>query len=368
MVARRLSLQSRSFERILLIKLSAFGDVIHTLPVLSKLRRRYPASRIDWLITPENADLIRHHPALSSAVVFQRSDYSRFGQRWSATAGLLRLLQQIRQTRYDLVIDMHGQLRSAVFALASGAPVRIGFDRPRREKPGTALGVGWQHGWNGAREGSWLAYTQHIPIPRLNVLAVDRYQWLNPVLGLESGPPDFTIYLPADTGSRVEALLRQRRLLGRPLALIVPGTLWETKHWEAAGFAAVARQLAKEGFAVLISGSSKDKARCRAVSAGCPEACDLSGQTTLAELVELMKRVSVAVTNDSGPMHLAVALNRPVVSIFGPTDPVRIGPYGQPHSVVRTNLPCSPPTYTLPGPMTSTNARASSARCALTNG
>lgn len=336
------SLKSRTFKRILLVKLSALGDVIHTLPVLAKLRRRYPRSRIDWLITPEHADVVRHHPALSNVLSFRRRDYSRFGRHWSATTGLLRLLQTIRSTHYDLVIDMHGQLRTALFVLASGAPVRIGFDRPRTAKPGADLGSGEQHGWNGAREGSWLAYTHHIPIPTLNVHAVDRYLWLAPLLGLDDASPEFGIHLPAEAPARVHALLERHDLARRPLALVVPGTLWQTKHWQVDGFAEVARHLSRRGYAVALTGSSKDRVRCQAVAAGCPEACDLTGQTSVAEFVALMQRAALAVTNDSGPMHLAVALGKPVVSVFGPTDPFRIGPYQHADWAVRAGVPCSP--------------------------
>jgi heptosyltransferase I len=334
------SLKSRAFPRILLIKLSAFGDVIHTLPLLPKLRRRYPSSRIDWLITPEHADIVRCHPALSNVIPFRRGDYAKFGRRWSATTGLVRLFKSLRRARYDLVIDVHGQFRSALCALASGASVRIGFDRPRSDKP--ALASRGQHGWNGAREGSWLVYTHHIPIPTLSVHAVDRYLWLADILGLDNEPPDFSIHLPSEAAGRVDALLDRHYLAGRPLALVVPGTLWETKHWQTTGFAEVARDLSRKGFAVVIGGSRKDRRRCEAVAAGCPTACDLSGQTSLAEFVVLAQRCAVVITNDSGPMHLAVALKKPVVSIFGPTDPVRIGPYGQPGSVVRAGVPCSP--------------------------
>src|SRR5262249_23324835 len=155
-------LRARRFERILIIKLSAVGDVIHTVPVLAKLRARYSAARIDWLLTPEIAELVRHHPGLSNVLLFERQNYLRFGRSWSATVGLLRLLAALRRNRYDLVIDLHGQFRTALLTLATGAPVRIGFDRPRRESQQKYLKrVGREaclHGWTGAREGAWLAY------------------------------------------------------------------------------------------------------------------------------------------------------------------------------------------------------------------
>src|SRR5438309_33505 len=118
-------LKSAGFSRILLIKLSGLGDVVHTLPVLVKLRARYPAARIDWLITPENAEIVRCHPALSNVVLFERRDFSKRGRRWRAVLAFLDLLKQISRAKYDLVIDLHGQARSAFFALVSGAPARI---------------------------------------------------------------------------------------------------------------------------------------------------------------------------------------------------------------------------------------------------
>src|SRR5437763_16243375 len=100
------SLRTVNFSRILLIKPSAVGDVVHALPVLVKLRARYPAARIDWLITPENADLVRHHPAVSDVVLFPRREFARFGRLRRAAAGLLRLLGALRRRRYDLVLDL----------------------------------------------------------------------------------------------------------------------------------------------------------------------------------------------------------------------------------------------------------------------
>jgi lipopolysaccharide heptosyltransferase I len=340
------ALAARRFDRILLIKLSAFGDIIHTLPVLVKLRDRYPAARIDWLITPENAELVRYHPALSNVVPFQRHDYVQFGRSLSATRGLLRLALNIRRTAYDLVVDLHGQFRSALFALASGAPVRVGFDGPQRQTArAERRRAGKQptaHGWTGAREGSWLAYSHHIPIPRLNVHAIDRYLWLGDLLGFGGRPPDCRLYWPPAADNRVAALLCQHGLTGRPFAVLAPTTIWPTKHWRAEGFAEVGRFLTRAGLAVVLAGSSQERVRCRQVAAACPGARDLSGETTLAELAALVRQAQVVITNDSGPMHLAVALGRPVVSVFGPTDPVCIGPYGRPDAVVQADLPCVP--------------------------
>jgi heptosyltransferase-1 len=343
-------LQSAEFSRILLIKPSALGDVVHTIPLLVKLRARYPRARIDWLITPENAEIVRSHPALSNVVLFARRDFSKRGRRWHAVVAFLDLLKQIRRAKYDLVVDMHGQVRSAFFSLISGARVRIGFDRPIKR----SLTVSAEHdlknvpshGWRGAREGSWVAYTHRIPIPTLDVHAIDRYLWVAPLLGLDDDTPDLTIYLSSETIRNVERLLEEHAVpASKPLVVLVPGTIWETKHWTIEGFAGVARQFIREGFAVALAGTKRDQQRCQQIAAAAPGACDLSGKTTPAELAALIRRAEVAVTNDSGSMHVAASLGKPTVSVFGPTNPVHIGPYERPESVVRVDLPCSPCNY-----------------------
>jgi lipopolysaccharide heptosyltransferase I len=340
------SLRSRSFDRILLIKPSAFGDVVHTVPVLVKLRARYPSARIDWLITPQNADVVRWHPALSNVVLFDRHRYARFGRSASATRDFFAFLADVRRTRYDLVVDLHGQLRSALLALATGAGVRVGFDRPRRRTASASLRrlgkEALRHGWTGCREGAWLAYTHRIPVPTLDVHAIDRYLWLGDVLGFDADAPELRVYFPPEATAAAEQLLARHGVGRGPLALLLPGTIWETKHWRPEGFAEVGRALLRAGWAVVVAGAVGDRPCCRAVTALCPGACDLSGATTLAELGALMRRAELCVTNDSGPMHFAVALGRPVVSVFGPTDPLWIGPYGRPEAVVRAGVACAP--------------------------
>jgi len=338
-------LQSRDFRKILLIKLSAVGDVVHTIPVLNKLRRRYPSAQIDWLVTPAIAELLRHNPAISNVIEFARDDWSR---PWTLTpfVNYARLAGKLRANAYDLVVDMHGQFRTAVFVLASGAPVRIGFDRPRASvweaSPRSFPLEARKHAWQGAREGSWLAYTHHIPVPTLDVHAVDRYLSVGPILGLEAGAPDFSFPIPQAASASVDALLRERGLAGAPLLTMAPGTIWETKHWGSAKYAEVARHFLRKGFAVALMGSRRERVVCEEVARLAPGAVDIAGETTLTELAALIRRSAISVTNDSGPMHLAVALNRPVVSVFGPTDPVWIGPYGRAGAVLQAGVPCSP--------------------------
>jgi lipopolysaccharide heptosyltransferase I len=335
------ALRRQDFGRILLIKLSALGDVVHSIPVLHKLRRRYPDARIDWLVAPAFAELLTSHPALSRLVLFGREERS---SPWTALARSARLEPALRAARYDLVLDLQGQFRSAALALATRAPVRLGFDRPRREvwaaSPRTLPAEARRHAWKGAREGAWLAYTHRIPVPTLDVHAVDRYLRLAPMLGLDEDTPDFSFPIPRHASERVERLLRRHADGG--VLTIAPGTAWETKHWHSQGFAEVARHFLRQGFTVALVGSRREQHVCAEVAAAAPGSLNLAGETSLSELAALLGRSALCVTNDSGPMHLAVALNRPLISIFGPTDEIWVGPYRRRGAVVRAELACAP--------------------------
>ena len=338
-------LTRRDFRKILLIKLSAVGDVVHTIPVLNKLRRRYPAAQLDWLVTPAIAELLRHHSAITNIIEFEREAWST-PWRLAPFTSYARLAAKLRSAAYDLVVDMHGQFRTAALTLATGAPARIGFDRPRasvwdaspRKFPEQAR----KHAWQGAREGSWLAYTHHIPVPTLDLHAVDRYLNVGPILGLDKEPADFSFPIPQSAGSRIDSLLRQYGTDCREIVIIAPGTIWETKQWGSEKFARVAGHFISKGFAVVLIGSQRERIVCEEVAVLAPGAINLAGMTALSELAALIHRSTIGITNDSGPMHLAVALDRPVVSIFGPTDPVWIGPYRRANAVLQADLECSP--------------------------
>jgi heptosyltransferase I len=338
-------LTHRDFRKILLIKPSAVGDVVHTIPVLNKLRRRYPMAQLDWLVTPSIAELLRHHPAITGIIEFEREAWST-PWRLAPFASYGRLAAKLRAASYDLVVDMHGRFRTAALTLATGAPARIGFDRPRarvwdaspRKFPEQAR----KHAWQGAREGSWLAYTHHIPVPTLDLHAVDRYLNVGPILGLDSEPADFSFPIPQSAVSRAEALLAEQGADRAEIVIMAPGTMWETKHWGSEKFAEIAGHFLSKGLAVILIGSRRERVVCEEVAALAPGVIDFAGMTSLSELAALIRRSAISVTNDSGPMHLAVALDRPVVSIFGPTDPIWIGPYRRADAVLHADLDCSP--------------------------
>ena len=302
------SLQLREFSRILLIKPSALGDVVNWLCCRSSLKLRVLATPSGILIGwshPKAAPLVERHPALSNVVLFDRRKFSRFGRNWAATKEAIGWLRGLCRARYDLVVDLGGTRHGPVLRgdrCAGASRARDG-------------------------EGAGIVYTHRAPVPTYDIHAVDRYLSVASVLGLDDGPLDFRIYLAEEVESRVQRLLSEQGLAEKPFALIAPGTIWETKHWTEAGFAAVGRQLCERGLAVVLAGSPGDRGRTQVVAANCPGAIDLAGRTSVAELLALIRRAAVCVTNDSGAMHLAVAQQRPVVSIFGPTSPLSTGPW-----------------------------------------
>ena len=351
-----MTLADRTFERILLIKLSAIGDVIHTIPLLNALRRRYPAARIDWLSKPTPAEFIRDLPAVNEVLVYGENQTEVPQYNWDGFTHFVRLirdhrfvamLSRLRSARYDLVIDMQGQLRSGFVSMVTGAPVRIGFDRPRKavwEAEGRTLPPGTiERAWKGAREGSWLAYTHYVKLPTLALHAVDRYLLVGDMLGIAPEAPNFSIPIRTQAEHRVDALLRDRvGAMAKPPIVMTPAALWETKRWLPDGFAAVARHFLGQGYPVLLAGAPNEAEECRRIAAAAPGAVVLAGLTSLAELAALIRRSAIAVTNDSGPLHLTTALGRPTVTLFGPTNPVWVGPYRRPEAILRAGVACSP--------------------------
>jgi heptosyltransferase I len=337
-------LRSRDFSKILLIKLSAVGDVVHTLPVLNKLRRRYPHAHIDWLVTPAIGELLRHHPALDGVIAFTR-DNSAPPWAWEALSSYARLAATLRGAGYNLVVDLQCQSRTAFLSFVTGAPVRIGFDKERREVWANSRKVSddfRKHAWQGAREGAWLFYTHHIPLPTMDVHVIDHYQSVGTLLGFDTGPTDFSFRIPQTAHERIESLLHARGIASARPLVIAPRGNWQTKRWPDEKSAELARHFLQRGHRVVLAGAPGERHVGESIARLAPGVVDLTGETTISELAALLSRAAVCIAHDSGPLHLAVALGRPAVALFGPSDPVWAGPYHRDNAVVRADLPCSP--------------------------
>lgn len=306
----------REPRRILIIKPSAIGDVVHTLPMLSMLRKRFPAAHIAWLVTPVCAGLVQGHPLLNDVILFDRKRQTLRLSNLKAIVEIARFRKALRQSQFDLVLDFQGLFRSGFFASATRALVRVGFAN--------------------AREGAPFFYTHRIDVGTTEQHAMDRYLKLVEAVGCDTSVPlEYVFPTTDDDRAKVKSLLGS----DTPYAVLIPGTNWPTKRWPIEKLAGCVGPLQQE-FVLrsIVAGGPDDVALGEQI----PGALNLAGKTSLRELIALLEGASLVIGNDSGPTHIAAALNKPLVMPYGPTNPVRTGPYRREDSVIRLDIPCSP--------------------------
>ncbi len=301
--------------RILLIKPSSLGDIVHAFPVVSAIKAQWPGSHLTWVVKRQWAELVERAEGIDRVrpVDMTVSSWIREGLA-------------LRAERFDLAIDLQGLFRSGILAWLSGAPSRIGFA-------------------NG-REGSPWFYTRRVPVPSLEVHAVDRY--LSVVAALGAPPPDRPRFgfklLKGDRAAVRDIGERRGFSIDRPWIAMNIGARWPTKRWPLESFAAVVDQLHESGREPLVMiGGSDERAFTKKLKALTKAPfIDLCGEIPLGRLPALLSTATALITNDSGPMHIAAALGVPVIAIFGPTSAARTGPYGTGHHVLSGRVLCSP--------------------------
>ncbi len=297
--------------RILLVRLSAIGDCLHALPVATALRAQLPGCFLGWAIQGPAHQLLGDHPAVDRFHLYPRA--LRGVDRLRA---ILELRRELRRERYDWALDVQGLFKSGLVGWMSGARERVGFE-----------GVE-------SREFNRIFQNSRIAPPS-GAHVVDRNLSLLQALDLEP-PRQVSWELPLPALAPELAAFLEAVAGDRPLAMVNPGTTWDTKRWPVERFAAVARGLAERGLAVVVGwGDQDERARAEAiVVASRDRAVHSLPPTSLRDLAAVLARCRLFVGNDTGPLHLAVALGTPVVAVFGATDPTRNGPYGDGHEVV----------------------------------
>jgi heptosyltransferase-1 len=307
--------------KILILKPSSLGDIIHALPVLRLLRLHFREAEIYWWVDSHLEPLLEGDPDLDGVVLFERQHWALPGL-WPQTLGSVLWM---RAKQFDWVIDLQGLLRSAVFGWLARGKFFIGLDTPKE----------------GGREGAGIFYDMAVPARARH--AVERYL---SVLSALSVPvhKEFQ-WLPERPRTAAAVKNKWPQMQGTRWIAIQPGARWPTKCWPAQNFAELVGLLAQKfpeaRFAIF--GSADDKPRGEVISRAVPErTLNLCGETSLPEMVEWLRLCKLMITNDTGPMHVAAALGVPVVALFGPTDPCSTGPYGQLENVMRIELPCAP--------------------------
>jgi lipopolysaccharide heptosyltransferase I len=291
--------------RILIIRLSAIGDCLHTMPVLCALRDKMPGAFLTWVVEGRSGDLLREHPALDELVIVPRG--------WLKSPRLVwQLRQKLRQLRFDIAIDVQGLTKSAVAAWLSGAPRRIGMK-----------------GVDGREISSWLnnelVEPQHTHI-------VDRNIELLKPLGIDVPAPRFGLPRTSLEESRAEQIVRTAEVTSG-FAIINPGAGWPSKLWPAERFAAVARFLGHDhGLpSLVVWAGAKERAMAESIAAASEGHALMAPPTSLPELVSLARRARLFISSDTGPLHIAAAVGTPCVAMFGPMPAERNGPYGPGH-------------------------------------
>jgi len=298
--------------RILIVKLTAIGDVIHAMPVACALREYLPDATIAWLVEGEAGDLLRGHAALDELIVLP----PRWNRSWRTFPEIAR---NLRRRRFDIALDLQGLRKSALAALLSGARRRIGFAGSLREEFDRWRG-GDPYAHEMARQCSWWLSTERIRPTAEHVVA--RYLELLRPLGIES--PTVRFDVPEFPGGAQVA---------EAIAVINVGAARADKLWPADRFAEVARYMAaSHGLAVVVTwAGDAERRRAEQVVAEAGEAALVAPPTSLTELAALARRARIFIASDTGPLHLAAAVGTPCVGLFGPTPAARNGPYGPQH-------------------------------------
>jgi ADP-heptose:LPS heptosyltransferase len=307
-------------RRVLVILLGAIGDVVRALPLLGRIRRAWPSAHIAWAVEPKSQAVLEGHPWLDELIIYDRRH---------APFSFLPFLVRVRAGRFDLTLDLQRHLKSGVVAIASGARVRVGFDR------------------SNGKEFNHLFSTRKIaPQPPMR-LKLMQYQGFGDALGLAPAPVEFGLVASEAERARAAAMLEGAP---RPLLAVILGSSWPSRIYFPDSIAAVIREMAvaRDGrpalCAVLIGSGRDEVALAERVVANLEDtpALNLAGRTGLRDLVAIFAECAAAFGPDSGPMHIAAAAGCPVVSLWGATAPERSAPWGFADLALSGAIPCHP--------------------------
>ena len=312
-------------RRVLVIRLSAIGDVVNTLPAVTLLRRALPDAVLGFVVEDRARDVIVGHPLLDRTYVFPRKRWRTLLWRpasWGVLAREVRaFVRELRAVKWDVALDVQSNLKGAAFAFASGAARRVGFARG--------------HDY----ELNHLLSTDQVVPPADRPHRVDKFASLAGAIGVAGEIREYVLPEDGAARERIAAWCLREALAPHGFVVLHPGTSdhGAEKRWPAESFAALARGIARDLHRpVVVTWGPGEEALASQVCALSEGAARLAPPTaSLLELVELLRLAGVFVSADTGPMHLAAASGVPCVALFGPKDPAVYGPYGPGHAVLR---------------------------------
>jgi heptosyltransferase I len=294
-------------SRFLLVRLGAFGDIVHAIPVAAALGRAFPSAQIDWLVSAKHRELLDLVPIINRRLAIKDRGETGGG------IPLVAAIRELRRSRYDVAFDLQGLLKSAALARLSGAKRVVGFSsgylRERLARPFyTEVYDPGGGGMYDPRERS------HVVQMNLGLLTT---------IGVAVAAPEFPI-----EGVDTEIARAMRERAGNRYALVNPGAAWPNKRWPAARYGAVARAIAeRHGMKTIVSWGPGEEPLAQEVVRESSGAALLSPGTSIVDLLALIRGATLMISGDTGPTHLAAALGTPIVGIYGPTRPSRNGPW-----------------------------------------
>jgi heptosyltransferase-1 len=313
-------MNDKMYQNILIIKPSALGDIVHALPAVIALRQAMPSAKITWLVRNQFAPLLDIIPEINERLLFNRNEMAAWFYKPKAFRCFQAFRRQLRNARFDLVIDFQGLLRSALFARMTGCKNRIGLAE--------------------AREGARFFYTRIVRPPKDSPHILDYYYAVLRELGIYTECDNFKLSAPPAVRQAIADKLSARGLKSKQYLVLIPGSAHAGKCWPADRFAAAAEQLHQQfHLEVAAVGSAQEKPIIARIQRLCSvPVADLSGQTSLVELVALLEQAAAVISNDTGPGHIAAAVNVPTVLVFGHTNPRRLGPYKKPECIAAIDV------------------------------
>lgn len=309
------------YKNILIIKMSSLGDILHTLPFAAALRKRYPEAKISWLVHPQFAGFVPDAPVIDEVLYFDKVKFKKMGFI-EKIKYFFEIRSLLHSKHFDLVIDMQGLFKSAVLAAISGCSNRIGYCEMREGSGLISKAICGSHS------------KDHV---------IERYLDVARFLGADVQSVDYPMPDLTKESRSVAEKLKQKGLSGE-YVVIVPGARWVTKEWPVEHYAELANMLVADNMSVVLAGGPDDAAKGEAVKkiSGSDKVIDLTGQTSLRELAALIKNSSFYISADTGPLHFAAALKKPLVAMYGPTKADRTGPYGSDNAkVILTPAKCA---------------------------
>lgn len=313
---------TEAYKNILIIKMSSLGDVIHALPFSAALRKLYPQAKISWLVHPQFSGFLPDPPIIDEVIYFNKVEFNKMNL-FSKINFLRNFRKELHAKKFDLVIDLQGLFKSAVVAALTGCSNRIGYCEMREGSGLVSRAICGEHSQD------------HV---------IERYLDVARYLGADIREIEFPLPDLKKEEQSVREKLAEKGFDGDEYVVFVPGARWETKEWPPKHYAALADKIAGSGMYIVLAGGpdEREKAALIEASAETDRIIDLTGQTSLKELAALIKGCKVFISGDTGPLHFAAALKKPLIAMYGPTKAERTGPYGSDNiTILTTTAQCA---------------------------